>query len=433
MLRLTLLGGLRLEDADGPVVGRAAQRLRLALLALLSSPPGEPVPRDRLTAYLWPEKSDARARSSLSTALYDVRREFGESTIRTHGDDVSLDPQVIGSDVAEFTAALDAGDVEAAIECYAGPFLDGFFLSGAPDFEQWVDRERQRYERAYRDALEQLAERRAAVGDARGAAEAWRQIAVLDPFASRTALGYMAALEAAGDRATALQFARVHASLLEQELGTTPDPAVTALEDRLRRAPQPPAPAEPPEPAAPAAPAAPVGPAAQEQDPTSESVQPSADVGPRPRDVSAAGSPEPQEPSPPGLPGHQRHPGRWMNGRRVGVALAATVLILVFLALAIMPRGPGVDPSMAGTEPVIGVAVLPFANLTGDPAEEHIAAGLTEDILNALARIDRFRVPGVTSIAALEGLNLDLRQWGSAWASSTRSRGAFAGKETRSG
>ncbi len=53
------------------------------------------------------------------------------------------------------------------------------------------------------------------------------------------------------------------------------------------------------------------------------------------------------------------------------------------------------------------VAVLPFANLTGDPSKEYFSDGMTED---RLARIPGLKVPSRTSSFSYKGRNMDLRQ-----------------------
>lgn len=45
------------------------------------------------------------------------------------------------------------------------------------------------------------------------------------------------------------------------------------------------------------------------------------------------------------------------------------------------------------------VAVLPFANLSGDPADDYFADGITDELLNMLARIGGLRVPARTSVS----------------------------------
>jgi hypothetical protein len=85
------------------------------------------------------------------------------------------------------------GRWEEAIEYYRGPFLDGFHLPGAGEFEEWASRERTRFGRLAWEVLENLA----------GAAEksgAWdlavrwrsRQV-VLEPCSSLATLRLMRA------------------------------------------------------------------------------------------------------------------------------------------------------------------------------------------------------------------------------------------------
>lgn len=154
---LRLLGGLRLE-ADGVTPSaRALQKKRLALLAVIGASPTARVSRDKLTGLLWPETETERARHQLASALYDLRKAFGEAALVSTGDEVSLDRTVIQVDAAEFQDAMAAGDLERAASLYAGPFLDGFFLSDAPELERWVDAERARLAQMHGRAIEDLA------------------------------------------------------------------------------------------------------------------------------------------------------------------------------------------------------------------------------------------------------------------------------------
>jgi TolB-like protein/Tfp pilus assembly protein PilF len=58
------------------------------------------------------------------------------------------------------------------------------------------------------------------------------------------------------------------------------------------------------------------------------------------------------------------------------------------------------------------IAVLPFVNMSSDPDNEYFADGVTEEILNVLARTDSLRVAGRTSSFAFKGKDEDLRQIG---------------------
>ncbi len=239
MFSLRLFGGASIEGPDGPLAGRAAQRHRLALLALLAATPRGGLTRDKLIAHLWPERDAERARHSLSDSVYRINKAIGDEAIVAVADELRLDPERLGSDLHAFWEAVEAQDWEGAVASYAGPFLDGFHLPAAGEFEHWLDVERSRLARQFAAALEAVADRRAEGGDLTGAAAAWRRRAAHDPYDSRVAVRLMEALEAAGNRAGALQHARIHVQLLEEEFGTGPDPDVLALAERLRTAPTP--------------------------------------------------------------------------------------------------------------------------------------------------------------------------------------------------
>jgi DNA-binding SARP family transcriptional activator/Tfp pilus assembly protein PilF len=239
MFVLKVLGGAALERGGTPVAGRAVHRRRLALLALLASARGRMVRRERLIGYLWPEHPGDAARHLLSESLYILRKAVGEDLFVSAGDELSLDPAVMRSDLGDFLAALDADDPERAVAAYGGPFLDGFAVSDAPDFERWAEEERDRLARLYARALEQLAEAREAEGDPRGAAEWWKRLSRHDPFSSRIALRTMQALEAGGERAAAIRHGAAHASLMRAEMEAEPDAAVEELARRLRESPRP--------------------------------------------------------------------------------------------------------------------------------------------------------------------------------------------------
>ena len=234
MFTLRLLGSASLDGPDGPVAGRAALRQRVALLALLAVEHPRPLSRDKLVAYLWPESGTDDARHLLRESLYILRSALGDDSVLSTGDDLRLNPDRLTCDLWEFEAALAREDPEAAVSVYHGPFLSGFHLSDAEEFEPWAEGERSRLARRYGQALEQLAEREMRGGDRLRAVEWWSRLAGEDPYNSRIALRYMQALEAAGDRAGALRHASAHSELLRTELDAVPEREVVALAERLR-------------------------------------------------------------------------------------------------------------------------------------------------------------------------------------------------------
>ena len=60
------------------------------------------------------------------------------------------------------------------------------------------------------------------------------------------------------------------------------------------------------------------------------------------------------------------------------------------------------------------IAVLPFVNMSEDAGNEYFSDGISEEILNSLARVKELKVAGRTSSFAFKGKNQDLRQIGDA-------------------
>ena len=68
-------------------------------------------------------------------------------------------------------------------------------------------------------------------------------------------------------------------------------------------------------------------------------------------------------------------------------------------------RSPGVE---AGQPAITALAVLPLDNLSGDPAQEYFADGMTEALIGNLARIRALRVVSRTSVMRFKGDNRSL-------------------------
>jgi TolB-like protein/DNA-binding SARP family transcriptional activator/Tfp pilus assembly protein PilF len=383
MFLLRTFGGLSLESDDAPLPAGATQRRRLALLAILAGARGRGVSRDRLIALLWPDKPEEKARHALEQLVYACRRDLGREVFLTSGTALLLNEAVVRSDVAALEAAVREGDADQAVSLYRGTFLDGIYWDGAPDLERWVDSERERLARAYAGALRKAAESAEAAGDSQAAAERWRQLAAHDPYDSGTALCLMRALEAAGDRAGAIQHARVHSTLLREDLDVEPDPEIAILLERLRQEPakQPAALPDPPPPA-------PV---------TASSAAPP---------PATASSPELRD-SPP----EARGPGIFRSWRRRAVLAAALTLLL---SAAVATWGVSRNPLTSVAAAPASVAVLPFVDMSSGGDSEYLSDGITEELIHALSQVEGLRVVARTSVFAFKGKGADVRDIGEA-------------------
>ena len=238
-LELCLLGGIELRGApEGAADAVLSQSKAVALLAFLSlSPDGRFQRRDRIVGLLWPDLDQLHARTAVRKTLYELRAALGADVLATRGhDEIAITAGALRCDAVEFAIAAETGRLARALELYRGEFMPGFFLSGCPEFERWVEDERTvARERAAAAswalavALEQDQELTAAGSWARRAVRhAWTDERVL-----RRAL---AMLDRLGDRAGAVKLFEDFAARLRAELDVEPSAETLAVINALRQA-----------------------------------------------------------------------------------------------------------------------------------------------------------------------------------------------------
>ena len=90
------------------------------------------------------------------------------------------------------------------------------------------------------------------------------------------------------------------------------------------------------------------------------------------------------------------------------------VLVLIIALMAterfLLTDSGTPDPVVAADEQAVTIAVLPFVNMSSDPEQEYFSDGITEEILNHLARIPDLQVTARTSAFSFKGQNRDLRE-----------------------
>ena len=359
MIRLRLLGGASLERDGIAIAGKATQRRRLALLAILAVTRGT-IGREKLLVLLWPEQDTAGGRRLLSEALHVLRKELGDGAFRTAGDEVGLTLDVLSCDLWHYEDAVRAGQLAIAAASYGGPLLDGFYVSGAEGFEKWLDAERDRLHRSYALTLEGLALECEADKRYEAAAEWWVKLLRVDPASTRYAHRLMCALEAVGDVASAIRHATAHTAALREEIGADPPPEFVRELERLRRSPN----------------TVRLGATHEEE---------------------AAGAPrEPAIATPVAtlVPIHEDSvpnvlPRRKVTTSRLGVFAVFGAAVLLTVALVVNAaisegRTPPLDPRR--------VAILYFEDLSVDKALGHLTEGLTETLIHELGLVNGLTV-----------------------------------------
>ena len=235
MFRLGTFGGLALVDAAGDAV--IPQRRPLALLALLAVAGERGLTRDKILGYLWSESSSENARHALEQLLYSMRKRVPVPLIKGT-DPLRLHLPEVDADVVEFARAVAGGDLPRAAALYRGPFLDGFYLAGAPEFERWAEQERERLAAEYNQALRRLAADARDFGRQTAEIDLWRRVVAADPLGERAVVALVRAMIEAGDRAGAARHARDYEARLREEVPGAPVPDVLALAGGLEAEPR---------------------------------------------------------------------------------------------------------------------------------------------------------------------------------------------------
>lgn len=393
---LRFLGTPAIEGDEGPLSGAASRRRSIALLALSASAREQGIGRERVLEMLWPESDPDRARNNLKQTLFVLRRNLGADVFAPAGPVLRLDSAAIQVDIWQFADALAAGDWVRAVETYRGPFLDGFYVPGAADLDRWTEVKRATLARRYREALTTLAGDAASGGDARALVSWRRRLAALDPVDAGAALALMEALAADGDRAGALQHARIHEALVREELDQPPSPAITALVARLRTEPLP------------------IDLVAHHRtsitDDRSAAAHPAITNGTgRPAEPGRNGAAHERElaPSAVALPGGEQHrpespPARPAHRARAAVLAALALPALVIIAAWLGSRRRAAEQESAYSS----IAVLPFA-VNGGPEVGYLRGGIATLLSTSLDQAGSLR--SVQSSTVLGSIPADRR------------------------
>ena len=368
MIELRALGTLVLRDSNGedlhPVL---AQPKRVALLAYLAiaRPPGFHR-RDTLLALLWPEQDEQHARGALNQALRHLRTALGKEAVPSRGDgEIGIDVRALSCDVVEFEAAIEADDPVRALGLYRGDLLEGFHVSGGGEFEHWLEEERVWLRRRAARVAAALAHREEARGKPVAAGHWARRAFALTPDDEGEVRSLIELLGRLGDRAGAVQAYEEFARRLrvEYEVEPAPETLATIRAVRTRQVATTPSPA-----------------AAIDQPPG----VPAPPLAPVPVFPDSGSSPLPERPR-----------RRWAVPGIIGLLVLGAIALL-----GVVVRGSGAPDLRA--QPT-AIAVLPFANMSPDGADEYFSDGMTEEIITALSKVEGLRVAARTSAFAFKG------------------------------
>ena len=230
-LHVGLLGDFRLHYDERPVTSVNTPRLQ-ALLAYLVLHRQAPQARRHLAFIFWPDSTEIQARTNLRHLLHELQHALpeGEHFVMADIQTVQWRPQgPFALDVASFeeaSAADNRENLQRAIELYRGDLLPSCY-------DDWIVPDRDRLSQAYATALKRLialAEDRRDYGTAIAYAGRLLQHS---PGHEVTYRSLMRLHALNGDRAAALHVYHTCVTVLQRELGVSPDVSTRALHERL--------------------------------------------------------------------------------------------------------------------------------------------------------------------------------------------------------
>jgi serine/threonine-protein kinase len=213
-----------------------AQPKRIGLLVyLVTAVPGRLHRLDELLAIFWPELDEGHARNALSQAAHALRVSLGHDVIAKRGkDELGANAEAIWCDATAFERYLAAGHCLEALSLYRGPFLRGFFLSHAPDFERWVEQRGQRLQRRAIDAALVAADQEERKGNLQAAVSWMRRATEIAPASECMFRRLAALLNQIGDRGEAVKAYQDFARRLRRDFDLEPSRETRPLIDAIR-------------------------------------------------------------------------------------------------------------------------------------------------------------------------------------------------------
>lgn len=202
---------------------------------------GRPHTRPTLAGLFWGDQPETAARTSLSKCLSNLRDLLGDAVLVdrqtiafNRNQPYDLDTEHFLAGIAQPLTPKTIPSWQAALALYRGDFLEGFYVRGTPDFEQWVLVQRAHYREAVVQGLHTLANYFDQQDDLSSAITHTRRLLTLEPWREDAHRQLIARLARSGQRAAALAQFETCRRVLEEELAVEPDAETMALVEAIR-------------------------------------------------------------------------------------------------------------------------------------------------------------------------------------------------------
>jgi DNA-binding SARP family transcriptional activator len=225
-LEVYLLGTLDMR-CHGQQLPRPPTLKSQPLLAYLVLHRERPQNRERLAGIFWGDRPERKARRSLTTTLWHIRRCLPEAGyLLSEPQTVQFDPHAdLRLDVDEFESHAthdNLARLESAATLYRGDFLDGFY-------DDWIVTVRYRLDTLFCDVLTRLMVGQEAAGKQEEALSTALRLLDLDPLREDAHRLVMRVFCRLGQRNAALEQYRRCQEAVQQELSAEPMVETTEL------------------------------------------------------------------------------------------------------------------------------------------------------------------------------------------------------------
>jgi WD40 repeat protein/DNA-binding SARP family transcriptional activator len=238
-LTLELFGSPQIR-LDGHPITHLISRKAQALLIYIAVT-GKLHSREMLAELFWQNMPSNQSMKNLRTVLPSLRQVVGSHLIITRQTILfnrqcpyHLDVEAVQAIADCHNPDIDSQFLSNSVAQYQGDFLAGFYVPGAPDFENWVLMEREQLRELAIEGLHLLAEQYLKQRNYTAGLAITRKLLALDPWRETAHQQQMVFFAHTGQRRAALAQYDLCRQILVDEFHVEPMAETTALYERIR-------------------------------------------------------------------------------------------------------------------------------------------------------------------------------------------------------
>jgi predicted ATPase/DNA-binding SARP family transcriptional activator len=193
---------------------------------------GEWVDRGNLVYLFWPDTVEQTARRRLSRILIELKKLLYAKDIETEPSRLRWQ---IKTDLQDFIAAIGERRLNQAVQLYGGVLLETFSPPNIPEFETWLELERQELHRIWKNAVLTLASDFENKEQYSQAVEVLERLHKAESFDETIFRRYLENLQQSGQQQKALETFERFKKGLEQDFDSQPEAETLELIQAIRQ------------------------------------------------------------------------------------------------------------------------------------------------------------------------------------------------------